>query len=311
MKVRWLQVCSLLAMSLIGCEVGPNYQPPSTRVPRRFVRGLNGFSSTTMPAGTQPTQGRVNLVDWWKSIDDPELDSLVQRAVLDNPDIELAMSRLQEARTIEAIATSGALPFLDFSGGAGRGSGTNSARGRVNQPVYAGSNTTGLKEITQIYGLDGVWELDLFGKYRQAIEAAGDDTQAAAEARNAVLTAVISDVARAYLDVRALQARLAIANGNVHLQEQTVSLMQQRFDRGITNELDLALAKRELAQVQSVVPPLQSLVFAAQRRVAVLLGQFSEDLIRELNSSAPIPKIRAQIEPGMPCLLYTSPSPRD
>ena len=134
-----------------------------------------------MPAGTQPTQGHVDLVDWWKSIDDPELDSLVRRAVQDNPDIELAMSRLQEARTIEAISTSGALPFLDFSGGLTRGSGTNSVRGRVNQPVYAGSNTTGLKEITQIYGLDGVWQLDLFGKYRRAIEAAGYDTQAAAE----------------------------------------------------------------------------------------------------------------------------------
>jgi NodT family efflux transporter outer membrane factor (OMF) lipoprotein len=88
--------------------------------------------------------------------------------------------------------------------------------------------------------------------------------------------------------------------------------MQQRFDRGITNELDLALAKRELAQVQSTVPPLQSLVFAAQRRVAVLLGQFSEDLIRELNSSAPIPKIRAQIEPGMPLeLLRNRPDIRE
>ena len=123
------------------------------------------------------------------------------------------------------------------------------------------------------------------------------------KARNAVLAAVVFDVARAYLDVRALQSRLSIAKNDVHLQQQTVSVMQQRFDRGITNELDLALAKRELAQVQATVPPLQSLVFAAQRRVAVLLGHFSEDLRRELDGSAPIPKIRAQIEPGMPLEL--------
>jgi NodT family efflux transporter outer membrane factor (OMF) lipoprotein len=304
MKVRWLLMLSLSAGCLTGCEVGPNYRTPPNDMPGTFTHGMPATNPTSMQAATRSsTTQPVDLVAWWKSIDDPELDSLIKRAVTANPDVQLAMTRLQESRTIEAVALSGALPLMDFTAGAGRGSGTDSVRGRIGQPVYAGSDTTGLREITQIYGVDGYWALDIFGKYRRTMEAVSYDTQAAAEARNTVLTTVVFDVARAYLDVRAFQARLTIANQNVAIEQQTVNLMQQRFDRGITNELDLALARRELAQAQSAVPPLQSQVLSAQRRVAVLLGQYSENLVRELKTPAPIPNVSSRIEPGMPVEL--------
>ena len=224
--------------------------------------------------------------DWWKSFGDPELDSLIDRALAANFDLEIALTRLQEARTAEIVVEGGALPEIDASGALAGGTGTNSTKGRVEGPLNAGTNTTGLKEITQVVGFDAGWELDLWGRYRREIEAARDDTQAAAEARNAVLITVISDVARAYMDARSLQMRLKIAQDNIRIEQATVEVVQQRFDRGLTNELDLALARRQLATLQSEITPLEEEITVAQRRLAVLLGEYPEDLRVELDQPA-------------------------
>jgi NodT family efflux transporter outer membrane factor (OMF) lipoprotein len=279
----------LLAMIavLAGCAVGPDYHTPSTTLPSDFGAAV---------ASTQP----AIAIDWWRSFGDPELDSLIDRALAANFDLEIALTRLQEARTAEVIAEGGALPEIDASGGLAGGTGTNSTKGRVGGPLNAATNTTGLKEITQVVGFDAGWELDIWGRYRREIEAARDDTQAAAEARNTVLITVISDVARAYMDARSLQMRLKIAEDNIKIEQSTVEVVQQRFDRGLTNELDLALARRQLATLQSEITPLEEEITVAQRRLAVLLGEYPEDLRVELGQPGNLPDLPRRIETGLP-----------
>jgi NodT family efflux transporter outer membrane factor (OMF) lipoprotein len=295
-----LTVCS----ALCGCTVGPDYHTPATTMPAAFTSS----SPATQPAAAPP----VDITLWWKSFDDPELNSLIERAVAANFDLEIALTHLQEARTQEIVVTGEALPMADAAGAAGIGSGTNSTKGRIPGPLNAASNTTGLKEITQIVGFDAGWELDLFGKYRRESEAARADTQAAAETRNAVLISVVSDVARAYMDTRALQARLAIAQDNIGIERQTVDVVQQRYDRGLTNELDLALALRQLATLESEILPLQAEIQASRRRLAVLLGEYPGDLAVELQSPAPLPQLPEQIQTGLPVdLLRRRPDIRE
>ena len=281
------------AACLSGCTVGPDYHAPHVETPSAFT-----------PPATQPATARsmqaVDLSAWWQSFNDPELDSLIDRAVAANLDLEIALTRLQEARAFEGAVIGGALPLVDFSGGAGGGSGTNSTKGRVAPPLNAGSNTTGLKEITQVVGFDAGWELDLWGRYRREIEAAGDQTQAMLDQRNAVLITVVADVARAYMDYRGLQERLAIARDNIQIEQQTVNLVQERFNRGLTNELDLALAKRQLQTLQSALPPLRADLVVAERRIAVLLGKYPGDIGPELAGYAAMPAVPAEIAPGLP-----------
>jgi NodT family efflux transporter outer membrane factor (OMF) lipoprotein len=316
-----IPLAAVLMAGVAGCTVGPDYHPPRTVMPAEFA----AIYAQTRPA-TRPTSTSGRMIDparWWEYLDDSELDSLIERAVAASPDLEIAFSRLQEARAEESVINGGALPAADFSAGAGRGSGTDSARGRVGQPVYAGTNTGGLREITHIIGFDAGWELDLFGKFRREAEAARADTQAATEARNAVLIVLISDVSRAYMNVRALQLRLAIARDNVAIEQQSVDVLQTRFERGLTNELDLALARRELATVQAEVEPLMAARDSAERRVAVLLGRFPEDLKPELSahsagpqtgpaaspqartvqSAAALPQLPDSIQPALPVEL--------
>jgi NodT family efflux transporter outer membrane factor (OMF) lipoprotein len=256
--------------------------------------------ATTRPAVATHAAAPVDLSHWWRSLSDPELDSLVDRAIAANLDLEIALTRVQEARAYESGISGQALPMVDITGAAARGSGTNSTKGRVGQPLNAGTNTTGLKEITQVVGFDAGWELDLFGRYRRELEAAGDQTEATLDQRNAVLITVIADVARAYMDYRGLQSRLAIAQDNIRIEQQSVNLIQVRYNRGLTNELDLALAKRELSTLQSQLPPLQADLIVAERRIAVLLGEYPGSVEPELSTYVPLPAVPDKIAPGLP-----------
>jgi NodT family efflux transporter outer membrane factor (OMF) lipoprotein len=281
-------------MSVAGCAVGPDYHAPKMKLPDGFVAASDAQGATG--AG----HAAVDPSKWWHALNDAELDSLIERAIQANPSLEIALTRLQEARTFETVVAGHALPSLEASAGAGRGTGSDLTRGRVASPLTSASNTAGLEHITSIAGFDAAWEIDLFGRYRREIEAARYDTEAFAAARNAVLTTVVADVVRAYLDTRGLQTQHAVLRQNIRSAQKSLELVQARFDRGITNELDVTLARRQLATLQAQVAPLASQISAAQYAIAVLLGQFPEDLAKELAKPELIPQIPGQIEAGLP-----------
>lgn len=281
---------------LAGCTVGPNYHEPRMKAPDAFAAA----STAAAPGVTGPGSPSIDVATWWRALNDAQLNSLIDRAIQANPSLEIALTRLQEARTFEVAITGLALPELEASAGAGRGTGSNLTRGRVSPPLNAASNTAGLQEINYVGGFDAVWEIDLFGRYRRAIEAARYDTQAAAAARNAVLITVVADVARAYVDMRGLQMQLAVLRQNIRTAQQSLELVQARFDRGIINELDVTLARRQLATFQSQVAPLAAQITAAQYAIAVLVGQFPEDLAKELEKPGLVPQVPEKIDAGLP-----------
>jgi NodT family efflux transporter outer membrane factor (OMF) lipoprotein len=294
--MRALHVVSVVAIgvSLAGCAVGPDYHTPQMKLPDGFVAGSGAQSASGA------SHAAVDPAKWWHALNDAELESLIDRAIQANPSLEIALTRLQEARTFETAVAGRALPDLKASAGAGRGTGSNLARGRIAPPLNAGSNTAGLEHITSIVGFDAAWEIDLFGKYRREIEAARYDTQAFAAARSAVLVTVVADVVRAYLDMRGLQTQQAVLRQNMRSAQKSLELVQARFDRGITNELDVTLARRQLATLQAQVAPLASQISAAQYAIAALLGQFPEQLAKELAKPDLIPQIPDQIDAGLP-----------
>src|SRR5690348_16412207 len=230
----------ILGLLITGCEVGPNYRAPRISMPDNFATTYSAGQTTaaTRPSNA-PSDRPVDLVRWWRSLNDPELDSLVERAVGGNFDLHMAAARLQQARALE-YATAGGIvpgiggtPGINLSAGGGRGSGTNTARGRVDAPLHAGTNTAGLQEITHVAGFDAAWELDLFGRFSRQLEASHADTQAAFEAGNDMLITLVADVVRNYTDLRTLQLRLEIARENADLQRRMTDLVRVRFQRQI------------------------------------------------------------------------------
>jgi NodT family efflux transporter outer membrane factor (OMF) lipoprotein len=242
----------------------------------------------------------VDLAAWWRALNDAQLDSLVDRAVKSNLDLEIALDRLQQARTYEAVVIGFALPEVDASAAAGRGTGSDLTKGRADQALRSADNGTGLQQINTIAGFDAVWELDLFGKFRREFEAARADTQAARAARYDVLTSVVADVVRAYIDLRGYQIRAGILHKASDVLRESLRIINIRYQRGITNELDVALATRELATLEAQIAPVEAEVNAAQYTLAVLVGEYPENMRNELSKPDLIPTMPAPTPPGVP-----------
>ena len=291
-----MKVCALLlaVLSLAACAAGPRYRVPKPDEPAAFAAQPQ---NSMQPAAAAAD---IDLGSWWKSLNDPELDSLVERAVKSNLDLQIALDRLQQARTYEAVVLGHALPEVDATGAAAKGTGSDLARGRAEQGLVSADNTSGLQHINTIVGFDAVWELDLFGKFRREFEAARADAQGARAARNDVLTAVVADVVRAYIDLRGLQLRAGILRQAGVLLEESLRIVRIRYERGITNELDVALATRELATLQSQIAPVEAQISAAQYSLAVLIGEYPEKMVSELSAPNLIPSMPAAAAPGVP-----------
>jgi NodT family efflux transporter outer membrane factor (OMF) lipoprotein len=286
-----------LVMALTGCAAGPSYRPPIPDEPSQFAATVAG---QTPIGNSQLTATNLDLAAWWKSLDDPELDSLVERAIKSNLDLEIALTRLQQARTYESVVLGYALPEVDASAAAGRGTGSDLTKGRAEQALTSADDTSGLQHINAIGGFDAVWELDIFGKYRREIEAARDDMQAAAAARNEVLTSVVADVVRAYVDLRGFQTQVGILRKASDVLRESLRIVTIRYQRGITNELDVALATRELDTFQAQIVPLEAQVSAAQYALAVLVGDYPEAIVQELATPDLIPSMPGPAAPGVP-----------
>ncbi len=294
-----------VAATLSGCSVGPDYQVPEVSLPAVF-------GPVSSPVVSKSFHFEADTVRWWQTLHDRELNRLVERAIAFNPDIEIALTRVQAVRTQEIVVIGAALPEAGASAGIGAGTGTDLTKGRVSQALRSGTNSTGLQPLSRIAGFDAGWELDLFGKYRRLLEAVRDDAEAAAQLRNSVLITVIADVVRYYIDIRALQLRYKIAQDAVKTAQKSVDLVQSRFDRGLTNELDVALAKRQLGLVKARLPELSAQISQALSRLSVLLGSYSPEVIRELSNYGGLPRVPSRLKAGVPAdLLRRRPDIRE
>jgi NodT family efflux transporter outer membrane factor (OMF) lipoprotein len=293
-KSRFLMACAVAA--LCGCAVGPDYHLSEVEVPA-------SYGSTWKAVVTQAELPQPEILRWWHTLHDRELDRLVEHAVECNPDIEIALTRLQAFRTQEIVVIGNALPQVGGSAGIAAGTGTDMTKGRVAQSIRAGDATTGLQHLDRMAGFDAQWELDIFGKYQRLFEAVRDDAEALAELKNAVLISVVADVARNYVDIRGLQLRLQIAQKAVEAAQNNVTFVQSRFERGLTNELDVTLAKRELATVKALLPQLEAAISAAESRLSLLLGSYSPDVLPQLRRSAGLPHVPSRLRAGVPADL--------
>jgi NodT family efflux transporter outer membrane factor (OMF) lipoprotein len=193
-----------------------------------------------------------------------------------------------------------ALPGIDAGAAAARGTGSDLTRGRAPSALVSADNGAGLQHINLIAGFDAAWELDIFGKFRREIQAAHYDAQAAMAARNGVLTSVVADVARAYVDLRGLQIQAGILHQASDVLRESLRIVTIRYQRGITNELDVALATRELDTLDAQIKPLEAQVSAAKYAIAVLLGEYPEKIMQELAIPALVPSTPGPAAPGVP-----------
>jgi NodT family efflux transporter outer membrane factor (OMF) lipoprotein len=338
MSMKSFPLGILTALGLVGCTVGPNYHAPKAAVESRF--GEVASVSATQPS--LPTTRPVQITEWWATFHDPQLDSLINRAVKTNPSLVQAESRIREARAQRVIAGAGEFPTVNVDSGYqhARGSskvvfplsaftGGSATKGkaqpsRVDSPSQApitsggaGSSTGagvplsplglgGLPGVTtDLYqaGFDASWEIDIFGGVRRSVEASSADFEAAVEDRRDVLISLLSEVARNYIDLRGYQRQIDIAQENLHSQQQSLALTEDRFRAGVTTQLDVARARAQVATTAAGIPSLDAQVHDTIHRLSVLLGEPPIGLMAELLTTQPIPLAPAEVPIGMPAEL--------
>jgi len=292
MKTGVAFLLALAIVALAGCAVGPDYHPPKTQAPANWSEAQLG--------GT--TNSAVQIVDWWKAFNDPELNSLVQRAVAANYDLRIADGRLHEARALRTGVIFDLGPTID--GGAGY---TDSRQSRNSIPFktsgpVGGQITSNYLFQTDLYDahFDASWEIDVFGGKRRALQQANALLASTEEDRHDVLVSVLAEVARNYVDVRDFQQRLAIASKNIAAQQDAVDIARARFQAGLASELDAKQAEVLLATTQSQVPTFEESLKQAVHRLGVLIGQEPGALIEELGTTAPIPEPPPEVPVGLP-----------
>jgi NodT family efflux transporter outer membrane factor (OMF) lipoprotein len=284
-------------VALSGCAVGPDYLTPAVRAPAAFVAEANAVSSHAS-RGTE-----VDLRQWWRSLRDRELDSLIDRALGSNFDLAIALTRIQAAREQLVVVAGAALPEVTVTGGGGAGTGSDESKGRATPAFRAADNGKNLQSIGEAGGFDAGWDLDLFGKVKRQVEAATDEAEALKDERDWIYVTVAADVARAYLDMRAQEGEVAVLGRNIEAARASLNLAQSRLDRGLTNELDVSLAQRQLGTLQAQQAPLTAQIEASRHAIAVLLGEYPETLAKELARSGPIPVLPQRIPVGVPADL--------
>jgi multidrug efflux system outer membrane protein len=257
----------LFGFFLTGCMVGPNFKPPKTSVPSSWIGTIG-----------QKT-GTVDLVSWWTQFNDPNLTSLINRAVASNLDLKQAQSRLRQARAARQVVSAGLWPTLDATTSYSHSQKAGSAKTKTSPTRL---------DLWQT-GLDAAWELDIFGGTRRNVEAAESDIQAAVEDQRDVLVTLAGEVALNYVELRGFQQEIVIAQNNLKAQQHTADLTRQRFGSGLVGALDVANADAQVGTTTSQIPVMETSAQQAIYNLSLLLGREPAALLEELSPASTIP----------------------
>src|SRR5262249_16311731 len=244
--------------------------------------------------------------EWWNVFGDARLNSLIETAYDQNLTLRAVGTRVLQARAQQAIAVGSIFPQTQQA--TGSYTPVNLSRNAPNNPdAVSGampSSTPRSPLVGNFFsewtaGFNLSWELDFWGRFRRAIEAANASLDSSVENYDAALVTLLADVATNYVEFRVAQQRIKIARDNVRIQEAVLALVEQQFKVGINKvtEVDVDQAKTVLEQTRSTIPALQILLGQANDALCTLLGIPPTDLESELGAG---PDLKAEPLPTVP-----------
>jgi multidrug efflux system outer membrane protein len=253
------RVC-LLAGAIVGCSVGSRYVRPEVPMPSRW-------------SGAPETTSSLADVAWWRLFQDTVLQELIRTALNQNKNIQLAVARVRETRAAFVVQRGTLFPQFDAQAYY-----TNERYSQTAFPfsVFAtASDTTRVnpeQELhTTVFNLS--YELDVWGRLRQATKAAHADNLSSARAAQTVLITLVSDVAQTYFELLELDREAIIDRRTIASLQASLALVRRRFDAGLTSELDVRRAELELAAAAATLPSVEQRIAQAENRLSVLLGR--------------------------------------
>ena len=249
---RHVSFCALAAF-LSGCAVGPNYNRPKVDVPTAY-RGL----SNEQPTGTSPAS--LGDQKWWEIFQDKELQGLIRTALQNNYDVRIAAARILEARAQLGITRADQFPSLSGGGNI------------TSQRLAASGLIPGFQQTTGQLNVSAAWNLDFWGKYRRATEAARATLLANEWARQAVVATLVANVASGYFQLRELDLALDISKRTLSSRKDSLELTTLLTEHGIDTMLDQRQAEQLVYTAAAQVPDFERQIEQQENTLSVLLG---------------------------------------
>jgi len=225
-----------------------------------------------------------DLSRWWNQFGDARLTRLIGEALAGNRDVASAVSRVREAQARRNAQRASLFPTVDFSG----------SRGSSRTFVEDGNDRSATSYSA---GLSASWEIDFFGKNRQAVMAASAEADAAKENLYAAQASLASEVALAYVDLRASESRLEVVRQSVKTREETRQLASWRSQAGEIDALELRQAESSLESARASLSSLEQSAGQARNRLALLCGRTPGDIALG-SGGVPVPQRRLAV--GIP-----------
>ena len=286
-----------LTLFTCACAVGPNYKRPKVDVPVTY-RGASPDGSAqkdSQPAGdssqrtSTPSLQSLGDQKWWEVFQDPTLQDLIRTALKQNYDVRIAAARIMEARAQLGITRADQLPSVN--------AGATGMNDRVPRTKFAPETETSFNAV----GASFAWDLDFWGKYRRATEAARANLLATEWARRAVTNSLVSDVAASYFQLRAYDLQLEISRRTLASRRESLQLTRTLSDGGASTMLDVRQAEQLVATAAESIPSLERQIQQEENFLSTLLGMNPGPIARgmKLTEQAHAPEVPA----GLPSVL--------
>jgi multidrug efflux system outer membrane protein len=269
---------SVLAMQVSGCLLKPEFERPVVLKDSSFRDGVTSQTSI------------ANLM-WWELFGDEKLKALIRTALSENRNLQVAMARIDEARATLGVVRPDQFPRLDVSGAA--------TRSDVADAILPG---VGPANDFSLLGRLG-FEVDLWGRYASATEAARADLLATEEAYKAVTLSLVAEVATAYLQLLDIDRQIAIAERTLANRTKNTKLIGERFAGGYTAKIDLNQAQIQEQDAAAALVALRRARRLVENALSVLLGHVPHEISRAAPNTNPVSL--AEVPPGAPADLLS------
>jgi len=278
-RLRWLTAVVFLVLT--GCMVGPKYKRPPVTVPDTY-RGL------APDAGPQ-TATSIGDEKWWEVFQDPQLQGLIREALSQNYDVRIAATRVLQAQAVLGITRADQFPTI--TGGASSS----------NERLPATRITPAFETSPSQVNLSLFWELDFWGKYRRATEAARANLLATEWGQKAVMSSLVSNVASAYFQLLELDSEMDISRNTLASRKESLRLVEVRAKGGATSMLDVRQSEQLVYTAAGTIPDLERRIEQQENLISILLAKNPAPVTRgkPLVDNAILPTVPA----GLPSSL--------
>lgn len=274
MNSRFAYTVCAVALFVGGCSLAPTYRRPDAAVPAAYHGPVH-----------EATARSIADADWWNVFGDPKLDALIRDALTGNLDLAVVAAQIAQGEAQVRAARSPIFPQVNGQGQA--------SRGNTTAPFVTRNSFVAALALS--------WEIDFWGRYRNATEAARANLLATEEARRGIIASLVAGVAQQYLQLSALHQRLDIVNRTAAAQRDSLRLVKLLAEHGVQSATEVRQAETQVLTTENQLPAIQRQIGQTEDALSILLGRPPQSF--DIAATLPADTLPPAVPPGLPSEL--------